>query len=66
MAAPALAQSRHTAPRAGHGAPVPPHSLGKFEEWTVATHQEAGQTVCYALTRAMSSNPPLPGRGDVV
>ncbi len=30
------------------------------------THQEAGQTVCYAFTRAASSTPPLPGRGEVV
>ncbi|MEJ1976049.1 MAG: invasion associated locus B family protein [Acetobacteraceae bacterium] len=55
------------APRASRPAPPPPpRSIGKFEEWTAATHQEAGQTVCYAFTRAVSSSPPLPGRGDVV
>jgi hypothetical protein len=43
-----------------------PKSIGKFEEWQAATHVEAGQTVCYAFTRAQSSAPGLPGRGDVV
>ena len=68
MAVPALAQqhpARASAPRERH-APPPPRSIGKFEEWTAATHQEAGQTVCYAFTRATASTPPLPGRGDVV
>ena len=37
-----------------------------FGDWQAATHVEAGQTVCYAFTRAQSSAPPLPGRGDVV
>ncbi len=43
-----------------------PKALGRFEDWTAATHLEGGQTVCYAFTRASSSNPALPGRGDVV
>lgn len=43
-----------------------PKSIGKFDDWQAATHVEAGQTVCYALTRARSSAPKLPGRGDVV
>ena len=47
------------------GAPSP-HLIGKFEEWRSATHQEAGQQVCYAFTRASTSSPALPGRGDVV
>jgi hypothetical protein len=51
---------------ASHPAPSLPHSIGKFEDWTAATHQEAGQTVCYAFTRAASSTPAVPGRGDVV
>lgn len=51
---------------AGHPAPSPAHAIGKFEDWTAATHQEAGQTVCYAFTRASSSTPAVPGRGDVV
>ncbi len=63
MSGPALAQ--HHAP-ARHAAPPPPHLIGKFEEWTAASHQEAGQTVCYAFTRASASTPSLPGRGDVV
>ena len=43
-----------------------PKSIGKFEDWTAATHQENGQTVCYAFTRVQSSAPALPGRGSVV
>jgi hypothetical protein len=43
-----------------------PKALGKFDDWTAATHSEGGQTVCYAFTRATASNPALPGRGDVV
>ncbi len=53
----------HAAPRAASPAPK---SIGKFEDWQAATHLEAGQQVCYAFTRATSSQPPLPGRGDVV
>lgn len=47
---------KHTGPRA----------IGKFDDWTAATHQEAGQPVCYAFTRAIASAPALRGRGDVV
>ncbi len=65
MAGPALAQHRAPA-RPSHAGPPPPRPIGKFEEWTAATHQEAGQTVCYAFTRATASSPALPGRGDVV
>ena len=43
-----------------------PQRLGTFEDWTAATHSEAGQLVCYAFTRAQSSTPPLPGRGAVI
>lgn len=60
------AAARAAAPSAGHATPAAPRSIGKFEDWTAATHQEAGQTVCYAFTRAATSTPPLPGRGDVV
>jgi hypothetical protein len=70
VSAPVSAQtagrSHPTAARPSHAAPPPPHSIGKFDDWTAAVHQEAGQTVCYAFTRAASSNPALPGRGDVV
>ena len=67
-AAPASAQQRpsHPAARAAHPAPVAPRAIGKFDDWTAATHQEGGQTVCYAFTRASASTPPLPGRSDVV
>lgn len=50
-----------------HARPAPvPHSIGKFEDWQSATHDEGGQTTCYAFVRAASSSPQLPGRGDVV
>jgi hypothetical protein len=44
----------------------PPALIGKFDEWTAATHQESGGTACYAFTRAKSSSPTLPNRGRVV
>lgn len=50
---------------AAHG-PAGPHKIGKFDDWTAATHSEGGQAVCYAFTRAQSSVPAVPGRGDVV
>lgn len=54
----------HTAAPAAK--PAGPKAIGKFEEWTAATSLEGGQSVCYAFTRAQSSAPTLPGRGDVV
>ena len=52
------------APRRHHAwSPVP---IGTFGDWQAATHPEAGVTVCYALTFAHSSRPPLQGRGNVV
>jgi len=45
---------------------TPPRLIGKYDDWQAVTHAEAGQTVCYAFTRASSSVPTLPGRGDVV
>ena len=72
----ALAQQRPAARPAAHppaAAPAPapanangPKSIGRFEDWQAATHQEGGQLVCYAFTRASRSTPALPGRGDVV
>ena len=72
VAAPVWAQPRPSHPAAAHPAAAhpataaAPRAIGKFDDWTAATHQEGGQTVCYAFTRAASSTPPLPGRGDVV
>ena len=43
-----------------------PKKLGSFEDWTAATHQEGGQLVCYAFTRAHNSTPTVPGRSEVV
>ena len=65
---PVLAQQKH-APAPAKPAPAgssAPKSLGKFEDWTAAIHQEGGQKVCYAFTRAQNSTPAIPGRGDVV
>lgn len=59
------AETKKPAP-AAHPAPAGPKSIGKFEDWTAATHQESGATVCYAFTRAQSSAPTLAGRGPVV
>lgn len=69
-AGPATAQQRPARPAARPAphpaANPPPRAMGKFDDWTAATHQEGGQTVCYAFTRAVTSSPPLAGRGDVV
>lgn len=46
--------------------PAGPKAIGKFDDWTAATHQEQGSTVCYAFTRVQSSSPSLPGRGPVI
>jgi len=63
-AGPASAQPRKPA-AAAHAASSAPKQIGKFEDWTVATYPESGQTVCYAFARAQSSAPTLPGRGAV-
>lgn len=60
---PSLAVAQARAPRP---AGPQPKSIGTFDDWQGATHQEAGQPVCYAFTRASASTPALPGRGDVV
>ena len=46
-------------------APVP---IGRYGAWQAAVHQGsgAGNTVCYALTYATSSQPLFQGRGHVV
>jgi hypothetical protein len=75
VGAPAIAQpSQQTAPApAAKKKPAPaaakgegPKAIGKFDDWIAATHQEAGQKVCYAFTRVQGSIPQLPGRGGVV
>jgi hypothetical protein len=67
LAMPAAAQSQHAAATPAKPAvPTGPQELGKFEDWVAATHQESGQTVCYAFTRAKNSTPTLPNRGEVV
>ncbi len=43
----ALAQQRGAAANANA-----PRALGTFQDWTAATHMEAGKKVCYAFTRA--------------
>jgi hypothetical protein len=65
LALPATAETNKPAP-VKHTTADSPKSIGKFDDWTAATHKEAGQTVCYAFTRAQSSAPSLPGRGSVV
>jgi invasion protein IalB len=65
VAGPATAathKSSHPAAAAAAG----PKLLAKSEDWTAATHQEGGATVCYAFARAQSSSPTLPGRGPVI
>lgn len=59
---------RHAAERAsGHGRPAGgPKSIGTFEDWQAATHDEGGQTTCYAFVRASPAGSAVPGRGDVV
>jgi invasion protein IalB len=65
--APAMAQTaKATATAKTTAKAAGPKAMGKFEDWTAATNKEAGQTVCYAFTRATSSTPALTGRGDVV
>jgi hypothetical protein len=58
----ALAQ-RHLAPKAADpAAGGGPKALGKYDDWTAATHDEGGQTVCYAFTYATNSAPAIAGR----
>jgi hypothetical protein len=67
-AGPALAaetKSARPASRPASGTNTP-KAIGKFEDWQAATHVEAGQTVCYAFTRAQSSTPAMTGRTDVI
>lgn len=60
-----------SAAQAAPGAQAPgPKSIGTFEDWQSATHQEAGALVCYAFTRAAPSDPApgqgTPGQGEAI
>jgi hypothetical protein len=70
LAVPAVAQTHKPVAKPAASKPPAeskgPKSIGKFDDWTAATFQEAGQTVCYAFTRAQSSSPTLAGRGAVI
>ena len=57
VALPALAQRRPAAPAQQPG----PRQLGSFRDWTAATHQENGQKICYAFTRASKTEPARQG-----
>jgi hypothetical protein len=69
LISPAMAQPvpapKKSPPVADQGASGP-KKIGTFDDWIAATHKEAGQPVCYAFTRAQSSSPALPARGDVI
>jgi invasion protein IalB len=70
VVSPALAQQAQPAPvkkKPVAAAPktASPKAIGTFDDWTAATHQEAGQPVCYAFTRVQNSIPAVAGRGPV-
>jgi invasion protein IalB len=62
----ALAAGQAPKPAAKPAAGPKPKSIGVFGDWQAATLAEGGQTVCYAFTRAKTSSPAVPGRGEVV
>ncbi len=70
LAGGAMAQTTKPAAPAAKPAAKPaasgPKSMGKFDDWTAATHDESGVMACYAFTRAATSSPALPGRGAVI
>ncbi len=66
LALPATAAETKKPAAPAHPTAAGPKSIGKFDDWTAATHQEAGAPVCYAFTRVQSSAPALSGRGPVV
>ncbi|MFM7414521.1 MAG: invasion associated locus B family protein [Alphaproteobacteria bacterium] len=57
VALPALAQQRPAQPAQPSTQAAGPRQLGTFRDWTAATHQENGQKICYALTRASKTEP---------
>ena len=66
LAVPAAAAETKKTPPPTHPVAAGPKPIGKFDDWTAATHTESGQAVCYAFTRVQSSAPALAGRGPVV
>jgi hypothetical protein len=69
LALPAATQTPQKPPAKSPAKPAPvagPKELGKFDDWIAATHQESGQTVCYAFVPAKNSAPALPNRGQVI
>jgi invasion protein IalB len=54
-----------TAEAQGQAQRAQPQRLGNHQNWTAATHQENGQKVCYAFTRAASSEQAPPNRQTV-
>jgi hypothetical protein len=68
LATPVLAQQQHppVAPAKPAVIPSGPEELAKSEDWIAAKHQEFGQTVCYAFTRAKNSTPAVANRTEVV
>ncbi len=54
LCSPVSAAPRHAAPHTQSQAATGPSELGTFGDWTVARYQRAGQSVCYAFTRAKS------------
>ena len=66
LALPAAAVESKKPAAAAHATPAGPKSIGKFDDWTAATHQESGSPVCYAFTRVQTSAPAMTGRGPVV
>jgi hypothetical protein len=65
-APPAIAELHHAAAARGTAQPQGPKAIGRFEDWTAATYDEAGQTICYAFVRASNSVPAIPGRPKAV
>jgi predicted SnoaL-like aldol condensation-catalyzing enzyme len=67
LAVPVAAQPKKpAAPSHPEAASSVAKKLGGFEDWIAATHQESGQTVCYAFTYAKHSTPVISGRDPVV
>ncbi|MGG5809824.1 invasion associated locus B family protein [Falsiroseomonas sp. CW058] len=62
---PALLLLLAALPASAQQARQQPQRLGNHQSWTAATHQENGQKVCYAFTRATRSDGGPQNRGAV-